>query len=32
MEIKEKKLGIALEKFKNNEVTAWKAARIADIP
>ena len=30
--IKEKKLYIALEKFRNNEVTAWKAARIANIP
>lgn len=30
--IKEKKLEIALEKFQNNEATAWKAARIAGIP
>ena len=30
--IKEKKLYIALEKFRNNEITAWKAARIANIP
>ena len=30
--IKEKKLYIALEKFRNNEATAWKAARIANIP
>ena len=30
--IKEKKLEIALEKFRNNEVTAWKAARIAHVP
>ena len=30
--IKERKLEIALEKFRNNEVTAWKAARVADIP
>ena len=30
--IMEKKLGIALEKFRNNEATAWKAARIANIP
>ena len=30
--IKEKKLKIALEKFRNNEATAWKAAKIANIP
>ena len=30
--IKEKKLDIALEKFRNNEATAWKAARMADMP
>ena len=30
--IKETKLGIALEKFRNNEATAWKAARIANVP
>ena len=30
--IKEKKLEIALEKFRNNEATAWKAARIANVP
>lgn len=30
--IKEKKLDIALEKFRNNEATAWKAAKIANIP
>ena len=30
--LKEKKLEIALEKFRNNEATAWKAARIANIP
>ena len=30
--VKEKKLEIALEKFRNNEATAWKAARIANIP
>ena len=30
--LKEKKLELALEKFRNNEVTAWKAARMADIP
>ena len=30
--IKEKKLGIALEKFRNNEATAWKAANLADVP
>jgi len=29
--VKEKKLEIALEKFRNNEATAWKAAKIADI-
>ena len=30
--IKEKRLEMALEKFRNNEATAWKAARMADIP
>ena len=30
--IKDKKLELALEKFRNNEATAWKAARMADIP
>ena len=30
--IKEKKLDLALEKFRKNEATAWKAARMADIP
>ncbi|MBI3036025.1 UPF0175 family protein [Candidatus Woesearchaeota archaeon] len=30
--IKEKKLEIALEKFRNNEATAWSAARMADMP
>ncbi|MBI2130624.1 UPF0175 family protein [Candidatus Woesearchaeota archaeon] len=30
--IMEKKLEIALEKFRNKEATAWKAARIASIP
>ena len=30
--IMEKKLDIALEKFRSKEATAWKAARIADIP
>ena len=30
--VKEKKLEIALEKFRNNEATAWKAAKIANIP
>ena len=30
--IKEKKLELALEKFRKNEATAWKAARMADIP
>jgi predicted HTH domain antitoxin len=29
--IKEKKLGIALELFRDNKATAWKAARIAGI-
>lgn len=31
MVAKEKKLKIALEKFRNNQATAWKAARIAEI-
>ena len=30
--IKEKKLEIAIEKFRNNQLTAWKAARIAEVP
>ena len=30
--VKQKMLDIALEKFQRNEATAWKAARIADIP
>ena len=30
--IKEKKLEIALEKFRNNEASVGKAARIAEIP
>ena len=30
--IKEKRVEIALEKFRNNEATAWKAAKIAGIP
>src|SRR3990167_6084794 len=30
--IKEKKLEIAIEKFRNKETTAWKSARIADVP
>lgn len=30
--LKDKKLELALEKFRKNEATAWKAARIADIP
>lgn len=30
--IKEKKLEIALEKFRKNQATAWKAARIAELP
>ena len=30
--IKFKKLEIALEKFQKNEATAWKAARLAEIP
>ena len=32
MGVKEKKLEIALEKFRNNKATAWKAARMAGIP
>ena len=30
--LKDKKLELAIEKFRNNEATAWKAARMADIP
>lgn len=30
--IKEKRVEIALEKFRNNEATAWNAAKIAGIP
>jgi predicted HTH domain antitoxin len=30
--IKEKKLEIALQKFRDNNVTAWKAARVAGVP
>ena len=30
--LKDKKLELSIEKFRNNEVTAWKAARMADIP
>ena len=30
--IKEKKLDIAIEKFRKNEATAWKAARLAGLP
>jgi len=30
--IREKKLEIAIEKFRKNEATAWKASRIAGIP
>ena len=30
--IMEKRLELALEKFQNNEATAWKAASIAGIP
>jgi len=30
--IKSKRLELALEKFQKNEATAWKAARIADMP
>lgn len=30
--IKDKKLELALEKFRRKEITAWKAARIATIP
>ena len=32
MGIKDKKLELALEKFRKNEATAWKAARMAGIP
>lgn len=30
--IKEKKLDIAIEKYRKNEATAWSAARIAGMP
>ena len=30
--LKDKKLELALEKFRKNEATAWKAARIAEMP
>ena len=30
--IKEKKLEVAIEKFRKNEATAWKAARLAGMP
>ena len=30
--IKSKKLEMALDKFQKNEATAWKAARLAEIP
>lgn len=30
--IKQKKLEMALQKFAHKEATAWKAARLADIP
>lgn len=30
--IKEKKLGLALEKFRNNEISIGKAAKMADTP
>ncbi len=30
--IRDKKLGIALDKYRNYEITAWKAARLADVP
>jgi len=30
--IQNKRLEIALEKFQKNKVTAWKGARLADIP
>ncbi len=30
--IKEKKLAVAIEKFRKNEATAWKAARLAGVP
>ena len=30
--IREKKLEIALDKYRNYEITAWKAARFADVP
>jgi predicted HTH domain antitoxin len=30
--VKRKKLNMALERFRNNEITAWKAAKLANIP
>ncbi len=30
--IKQKMLSFALDKFQNQEITAWKAARLANIP
>lgn len=30
--IKDKKLDLAIEKYRKREVTLWKAARMADIP
>lgn len=30
--LKIKRIGLALEKFRNKEITVWKAARIADVP
>lgn len=30
--LKEKKLEIALDKFRSEELTAWSAARFADVP
>jgi len=30
--LKEKKLALAIEQFRKNEATAWKAARLAGIP
>lgn len=30
--IREEKLEMALEKYRNYDITAWKAARLADVP
>jgi predicted HTH domain antitoxin len=30
--IREKRIGIAVEKFRSNETTAWKASRLAGVP